>query len=221
MVCDLTKNCETKKWQRQDMNKFFWIQVQWFVQYKEKGKKEIWSNNFLIIHHDLAFNFSAILLEIGSVWFCLPDSGFFCVNFGIANQRTISVPWSLIYLFIYLFRATPVTYGGSQARSWIRSVAAGLHRSHSNVGSQLHLWFTPQIMQCRILNPLRGAMDKIHILTDTSRVCYPLSHNRNSMVTFLNVLILSCPFCRTQSLKSLGLPQCPLDKISLVQEFPL
>ena len=48
-----------------------------------------------------------------------------------------------IYLFIYLvflsFRATPVAYGGSQARSQIGAVAAGLHHSHSNVGSEPHL----------------------------------------------------------------------------------
>ena len=49
-----------------------------------------------------------------------------------------------IYLFIYLkfyllFRAVPVAYGGSQARGPIGAVAAGLHHSHSNVGSGLHL----------------------------------------------------------------------------------
>ena len=40
-----------------------------------------------------------------------------------------------IYLLIcFLFRATPAACGGSQARGQIRAEAAGLHRSHSNVG---------------------------------------------------------------------------------------
>ena len=36
--------------------------------------------------------------------------------------------------------------------------------------------------QCRILNPLRGARDRTHILMDTSRVPDPLSHKENSLV---------------------------------------
>ena len=49
-----------------------------------------------------------------------------------------------IYLFIYLFlsfclfRAAPVAYGGSQARSRIGAVVAGLHRSHSNARFLTH-----------------------------------------------------------------------------------
>ena len=42
-----------------------------------------------------------------------------------------------ICLFIYLFsllRATPMAYGGFQARDPIRATAAGLNHSHSNVG---------------------------------------------------------------------------------------
>ena len=53
-----------------------------------------------------------------------------------------------IYLFFSfgLFRATPMAYGGSQARGPVRAVAAGLHHSHSNSGSKLRLWPTPQLM---------------------------------------------------------------------------
>ena len=51
-----------------------------------------------------------------------------------------------IYLFIYcLFRAAPVAYGGSLARGPFRAVAAGLHHSHSNARSELHLRTTPQL----------------------------------------------------------------------------
>ena len=55
-----------------------------------------------------------------------------------------------IYLFIYfvflLFLwATPVAYGGSQARGPIGAVATGLRQSHSNAGSELRLQPTPQL----------------------------------------------------------------------------
>ena len=43
----------------------------------------------------------------------------------------------------FFFRAALGAYGSSQARSLIGDVAAGLHHSHSNVGSQLHLQPTP------------------------------------------------------------------------------
>ena len=37
------------------------------------------------------------------------------------------------------FRATPVAYGGTQARGRIGAAASSLHHSHSNVGSKLNL----------------------------------------------------------------------------------
>ena len=49
-------------------------------------------------------------------------------------------------LYFCPFRATPMAYGGSQARGWIRTVAAGLGHSHSNVASEPHLQPTPQRM---------------------------------------------------------------------------
>ena len=52
-----------------------------------------------------------------------------------------------IYLYIYLlFRAAPTAYGGCQARGQIGATGAGLHHSHSNVGSEPHLQPTPQLM---------------------------------------------------------------------------
>ena len=38
-----------------------------------------------------------------------------------------------------------VAYGGPRARDPIGAVAAGLHHSHSNAGSEPHLWPTPQL----------------------------------------------------------------------------
>ena len=49
-------------------------------------------------------------------------------------------------LFVFcLLRAPPVTFRGSQARGRLGAAAAGLHCSHSNSGSELHLGPTPQL----------------------------------------------------------------------------
>ena len=48
--------------------------------------------------------------------------------------------------FFWLIRASPVAYGSSQARGRVRVVVAALRHSHSNVGSELHLPPTPQLM---------------------------------------------------------------------------
>ena len=53
---------------------------------------------------------------------------------------------SLCLFFFWLFRASPEAYGDSQARGRRGAVAAGLHHSHSNAGSELHLRPTPQLM---------------------------------------------------------------------------
>ena len=50
-----------------------------------------------------------------------------------------------LFFFVLLFRATPSAYGSSQARGQIRATAASLHHSHSNTGSKLGLWPTPQL----------------------------------------------------------------------------
>ena len=52
----------------------------------------------------------------------------------------------LFFLVFLSFKATPATYGGSQPRGQIEAVAAGLHHSHSNAGSELHLQPIPQLM---------------------------------------------------------------------------
>ena len=47
-------------------------------------------------------------------------------------------PAPALFLF-WLFRAAPAAYEGSQARGQIGAVATGLHRSHSNAGSEPQL----------------------------------------------------------------------------------
>ena len=85
--------------------------------------------------------------------------------------------YNLFFVVIFFFRATPTAYGSSQARGWIRAVAANLHHSHSNTRSEPHLQSTPQLVATQT-----------HILMDTGWVLNQLSHNRNSILA----IILKC-----------------------------
>ena len=54
--------------------------------------------------------------------------------------KEIFLSLSLFFFFFFLvFRATPATYGGSQARGRLGAAAAGLHHGHSHAGSESHL----------------------------------------------------------------------------------
>ena len=59
--------------------------------------------------------------------------------------------FSLNYFFL-LFTATSSAYESSGVKGWIGAVAAGLHHSHSNEGSELGLW--PIVQLLAVLNPL-------------------------------------------------------------------
>ena len=45
----------------------------------------------------------------------------------------------LFFFFFWLFSTVPTAYGSSQARGLIRAAAGGLHPSHGNARSELHL----------------------------------------------------------------------------------
>ena len=68
------------------------------------------------------------------------------------DVERMETPVSSVFLFFVclcwsfcLFRATPAAYGGSQARDRIRAAAAGLHHTHSNMGSEPRLGTIPQV----------------------------------------------------------------------------
>ena len=72
---------------------------------------------------------------------------------------------------VFVFsRATPMAYGGFQARGLTGAVAASLRQSHSNVGSEPCLQPTPQLMAMLVLNPLSEARDRTHNLVVPSRI---------------------------------------------------
>ena len=65
-------------------------------------------------------------------------------------------PVFFVCLFVFcLFREAPTAYGSSQARGPIGAVAAGLHHSHSNTGSELHLRPIPQLMATQDPLPMK------------------------------------------------------------------
>ena len=65
-----------------------------------------------------------------------------CANIELLKRNILL----FLILFFAFFRVVPMLYGSSQTRDWIRAIAAGLCHSHSNVGSEPHLWPTPQLM---------------------------------------------------------------------------
>ena len=108
-----------------------------------------------------------------------------CPRLVVVGTMTNFLPPSLAsFLFSFcLFRAAPAAYGGSQVRGGVRSTAAGLHRNHSNARSQPCLRLPHSSGQCRIINPLSKTRVRTCVLTDTSQVLNPFSHNGNSLVT--------------------------------------
>ena len=53
--------------------------------------------------------------------------------------------WQAFMYLLFLFRAAPMAYGGSQARGPVGAVAIGLRHRHSNARSEPRLRPTPQL----------------------------------------------------------------------------
>ena len=73
----------------------------------------------------------------------------------------------IYYYYFYRFKAAPTADGSFQARGRIGVAAAGLSHSHSNVGSEPHLWPTPQLMAT-----LSRARNQTRVFIDTGWVHY-------------------------------------------------
>ena len=87
------------------------------------------------------------------------------------------------FIFFFLFTATPEIYGSSQDRGQIGAAAAGLHQSHSNTGSEPHLWPTPQLVAMPYPQPTEcGRGPNSHPHETLCWVFNLLSHNGNSYI---------------------------------------
>jgi len=89
--------------------------------------------NILYINHLWVTSFATSLSHsVGSFHFVC---GFLCC------ENLLSL-FNLLFSFVFFLRATPVAKASSQARAWIRALAAGLHHNHCNMGSLTH-WARP------------------------------------------------------------------------------
>ena len=68
-----------------------------------------------------------------------------------------------------------MTYGGSQARGWIRAVAASLHRSSQQFGN---------------LNPLSQARDRTCVLMDASEIWFCWATMGTPYFNFFTIMYL-------------------------------
>ena len=73
-----------------------------------------------------------------------------------------------------------MAYGSSQARGQAGATAADLHHSYSNLRSKLCLQPTPQLMATPNPQPTQGGEDQMHILMDTSRICFLCTKTESS-----------------------------------------
>ena len=79
-----------------------------------------------------------------SYWFCnISSLSHWHLLWGYIAFRFLHFLSFFLYLFVFS-RATPVAYGGSQARGLMAAAATSLCHSHSNARSELHLQPTPQ-----------------------------------------------------------------------------
>ena len=69
--------------------------------------------------------------------------------------------------FFFYFSAAPTAYVGSQAGGRIGAVAAGLHHSHSNAGSEPRLQPIPQLTATLDLSEVR---DRTFVFMEASQI---------------------------------------------------
>ena len=105
----------------------------------------------------------------------------FCYSDGLFTQ---------ILFFFFSFMTTPAAYGISSARGQIRASAASLWHSHSKADLSCVCDLCHSLQQLWILKPLSqpASSQRLH------RVLNPLSHNRNSPISFfvLESALSSC-----------------------------
>ena len=100
-------------------------------------------------------------MSVGGKWSCLGNRTF------QSNYSQCGFPFlsSSFFFFFLHFRAAPAAYGGSKARGGSRATAAGLHHSHSNLGSEPCLQPNSS-SQYGTPSPRSKARDQTYILRD-------------------------------------------------------
>ena len=101
---------------------------------REGGRKERERKKFLTV---LEVGKSKIKASVDSV--SSRGQRNICLLTSHLRKQAVRELSGVFCLFVCLFRAAPVAYGGSQARGLIGAVAAGLRQSHSNARSEPRL----------------------------------------------------------------------------------
>ena len=112
------------------------------------------------------------------------------MTFGCKVFKIQLAKFCFLLLLFLLFRAAPVAYGSFQARSWIGATAAGLHHSHSNMGSEPHLWPTPQLTTTPDPWPTEWGQGSNPHPQGYYSDLFPLHYNGNFQKLFLEIIKL-------------------------------
>ena len=89
-----------------------------------------------------------------------------------------------LFFFFGLFRAAPTAYDGSLARGCFGAVAADLHHSHSNAGSEPCLQPTPQLRETLDPQPTEQCQGLNQRPQWIQADSIPLSHHGNLYLFF-------------------------------------
>ena len=108
---------------------------------------------FVVKHLPKHFCFSDSIFFLGDnkniSWKPILSTSSFCIQVLLLQSQIYFLLYYFFLFFIFCLcafsRASPVAYGGSQARGPVRSVATSLHHSHSNGRSETCLWPIPQL----------------------------------------------------------------------------
>ena len=92
------------------------------------------------------------------------------------------------------FKAATAAYRSSWTRGLIGATAANLYHSHSNAGSELHLWLNITGHSTPDPNPLSEARGRTWVLMYTSWVCYHWATIGTPILFFIDdfFLFLTC-----------------------------
>ena len=91
---------------------------------------------------------------------------------------------------LFSLRATSTAYGSSQPRGRIRAAVAGLHHSHRNMGSELHLPPTSQLVATPDPSPTERGQGSNPQPHGSSSDSFPLRHDGNSLIIFYRCRLL-------------------------------
>ena len=98
-----------------------------------------------------------------------------CLQCTLRMKGTKGIIWMLkFYLFYFFVFLGPHLRHMEVSRLGVESELqlAGLHHSHSNMGSEPHLWSTTQLMAMPDPKPLSEARDRICVLMDISQISF-------------------------------------------------